>query len=263
MERRFLTIEVSNLQANTKQNLEVGHGYQTNAGWQQSQTFSKQGSGVPGEYGVMESPPSINISSKYFAWRGERHNMHEISEAALPRASIKIFILPFALIKHSCIMLMGTRDMIPFLWTTSRRDEGLARVRGPYSPPLHTGITALPGVKKKNTSIHSHIQNALAEFLWGTSGALQPGKSSVVLLVSPQCPSGTLTPWCLLQVLLWQAFRKTGQPPSERRLEPRPHKASGVIYHAGIAIAYFPAQPFCMACIAYIIGVCLKVPCAA
>ena len=65
--------------------------------------------------GSMESPPSFNISSKYLSWNGERHTIYEIfSEVALPCASYEIFILPSLLVTHYCIMVMGTRDMIPF-----------------------------------------------------------------------------------------------------------------------------------------------------
>lgn len=54
-------------------------------------------------------------------------------------------------------------------------------------PSIDTGITTVPGVKKKNTSVHSHAQNGLADFLWGISMALQQGQASLVLLLFPQC----------------------------------------------------------------------------
>lgn len=81
--------------------------------------------------GTMKSPPSFIISSKYLPRKEERHTIYEIfSEAALPHASNEIFILPHVLVKHFCLVLMGTKDTVSLLWNTSRREEALARTRG-------------------------------------------------------------------------------------------------------------------------------------
>lgn len=199
--------------------------------------------------GSMESPPSFNISSKYLSWNRERHAIYEIfSEVALPCASYEIFILPSILITHYYIMVMCTRDMVPLHWTT-QKGRGTCKSQGTLTlqPPPRTHHNSTRSEKNKN-SIHPHVQNALADFPWGMSGTLRPGKASLVPLVSPQCTVSGFNTVMSLVFPFWQGFGKTGQTLPEWKLEPRPDKAGGVICHAGISISYFPAQPFCTAC---------------
>lgn len=150
--------------------------------------------------------------------------------------------------KSSSFLLFWSHITVLWWWVpetwylcTEPLSEGMRHLQesGDANPtaPLHTHITTLPGVKK-NTSIHSRVQNALADFPWGMSGSLRPGKASLVLLVSPQCEISCFNTVMSLAFPFWQDFGKTGQPVPEWKLEPRPDKAGGVICHAGSALLH-------------------------